>query len=218
MKKVIILLILMIIVPMKIDASCNSKELADLRKLANNVNLSYEYNPNEPEYFRVVINNIHPKIYVIDKITGEKYYYENSTNGQVTTNRFSGINKMEYVVYSNVSGCYNELSRKSIELPIYNIYYEYDICNGIEDFYLCNKWNPYEGTYEEFVSEVNLYKNSLNSGIVEDSNMSVNNNESNLLLDIYIEYYYIVLPIIIIVGVIVIYIYNKRTKFNLGGF
>jgi len=212
MKEKIILLLILAIIPIKINAECSTTELSRLKTLANNINLSYEYDEANPSNFRVVINNIVPEIYVTDQYNIDYYTYQNANNGEVITNNYIGATNIKFNIYSNNVNCQSELlTTKTITLPLYNSYYYDNVCIGLEDYELCQKWNSYTGTFEEFQTTVNKYKESLNKK-QEDKQQTNSISRNNFILDFYLKYYYIILPIIIVLSSAYIYFKNKKDK------
>ena len=91
-------------------------------------------------------------------------------------------------------------------MSFYNQYYNDPICNGVTYKY-CNKWQKNDFTYEEFIKNVEEYKNTKNI-IVEEPNEV--KGIFDYIMEFYISYYYIILPTIILISVIYIYINRKK--------
>lgn len=218
MKKKIILLILLLIIPFKTNAlvisSCSTSILSELKTLASNVNLSYDYEiRNNQAYFKITINNLNNKFYIVDSL-GNKYTYSNSNNGEVITKEFAYTKKIKFSIYSNVTNCMDDLlTTKYVNLPTYNIYYGSEECKGIEEFEMCKKWYN-TSSYYDFLTAVNKYKNEKNKEKVVEEIIPVKGLFDNLF-DFYIKYYYIILPILIIVCLTIMYIKNRKNKFDL---
>ena len=82
---------------------------------------------------------------------------------------------------------------------------------GIEEYKLCQKWASVSYDYDTWKSKVEEYRKSL----IKDENKEEKKNNYSILekiVDVYGDIYYIVLPAIVIVGVISIYIYNKKRE------
>ena len=220
MKKKIILLILLLIIPFKTNAlvisSCSTSILSELKTLASNVNLSYDYEiRNNQAYFKITINNLNNKFYIIDSL-GNKYTYSNSNNGEVITKEFSNIEKIKFSIYSNVTDCMNDLlATKYVNLPTYNSYYGSEVCKGVENYKLCQKWYKQTLDYDSFIYEVNKYKNK--STKVENTEEEIVSTKGlfDTIFEFYIKYYYIILPILIVVSLTIMYIKNRKNKFDL---
>lgn len=220
MKKKIFLLLILLLIPIKINAivisGCKTQVLSNLKSLASNVNLSYTYEiKNNNAYFKITINNITDKIYIVDNL-GNKYTYNNSNKGEIITNEYKDINKISFRIYSSVPDCMDDLLiTKYINLPTYNIYYNDPVCKGIEDYKLCQRWATQTLGYEEFVQEVNNYKIKKNTNIVDNNKNANTKGLFDMMFDIYINYYYIILPVLIVVCLSFVYIKNRKNKFNL---
>lgn len=223
MKKRILMIILLLLIPLKINevsaiviSSCKISVLSELKSVASNINLSYTYEiRNNNAYFKVTINNLNNKFYIIDNL-GNKFYYNNSNNGEIITNEYSNIEKIKYSIYSNIPECMNDLlTTKYINLPTYNIYYTDPLCKGMEDYKICQKWYKQTLDYDEFVIKVNKYKN-VHKELEEVKKETVSTKGLfDILFDVYINYYYIILPIIIIICLSFMYIKNRKNRFKL---
>lgn len=201
MKKIIFCVLLFM--PFIVSAGkCSYSEIADLKKIASNITSKYEYVENEEVTFNITLANLSKKIYVVE----DKTRYDYVDNEIVITGYESG-KKVKYYVYS-VDCDKVLLNTIIINLPYYNEYYQDSLCNGIENYQLCQKWANVEMDYATFVNKVTKYKESLKRN---DDNISDDINEKSILLELLLKYYYIPLILIIIVCGIKIYIINKQS-------
>lgn len=223
MRKKILVVVLLLVILFKTNtvnaiviSSCKTTTLSNLKSIANNINLSYTYEiKNNNAYFKVTINNLINDIYIVDSL-GNKYIYNNSNNGEITTKEYYNVEKIKFYIYSNVNDCMNDLLlTKYINLPIYNIYFNDPLCNGIENYKLCQKWYNQTLSYEEFVYEINKYKSIDEIDTTKEINRKDVEGLFDIMFNIYIKYYYIILPILIVSCLIIMYIKNKKNKFNL---
>ena len=208
MRKLIIIIILLFpsIVLARTNTSCDYTLLANIKKLASNVNTTYTYKIVDNEvYFDITLTNITNDMYFIDNTTDKTYHYSDTNNGVITISNYES-GKVSFTFYSNNSECMGEkLKVKYVNLPYYNEFYSYEECKGIEEFNLCNKWMEYYGGYYDFKTEVNEYKDKTDEQSTDESPKGNKNFLSRLVL-FYTNYYYIIIPIIIAVLIIVIYI------------
>lgn len=156
MRKVTIWLFLIVMLPVKILArECTDRELANLKKIAANINYSYEYYLNKNKmYFDVTISNVYENIYILDVATDKKYSkteftIESKTDGQV----------LKFEIYSKT--CDELLTTKTINLPAYNKYYQSSYCEGIREYKYCSKWGNYNFSEQEFAKMTKEYKESI---------------------------------------------------------
>ena len=196
---------------------CDYKLLSDLKKLTSNINTSYVYRIEDGiVYYDITLTNIQSDMYFVDNITSRTYYYGDTVNGEITLkDYYSG--KVNYTFYSNNNECLNEkLGNKIVNLPYYNDFYNYDECNGHENYKLCQRWTEFNGTYYDFLNNIERYIDYGNDDNYEDS---IDINWFDKLVSMYINYYYILLPITIILVVLVLYlikyIKNRLNRFDI---
>lgn len=223
MKKVLSFVVLLLILPCVVSArsktGCDYTLLANLKKIASNVNTSYTYRIiDDIVYFDITLTNIHNDIYFVDNSTGNTYNFSNTNNGIITINDYKS-GKVSFTFYSNNGDCLNEkLVVKSVNLPYYNKFYHRIFCEGIEEFSLCQRWIKYDGEYDDFLAATNSYKVSL---LDDDEEVLGYVDESffTKIIKYFTSYYYIILPIsiILVVGImyLVKYIKNRINRFDL---
>lgn len=115
------------------------------------------------EYIEVNILNLTQNLYVTVKndVTKEvkTYNYIDATNGNITFNwnEIGSIANLTIkVMASNASDCNGETLRTLyLTLPRYNEYSEYDVCDRIPDYYMCQRFVTYDDfKYDDFSENV----------------------------------------------------------------
>ena len=218
MKKRILILLIMLLFPGNIFAlkygGCDVSEISRLKSLESNINLYYDYYMGDYEpVFSVTITNIPPNVYFRDSNTNKYYYYSNTNNGEITINGYNG-QPGSYKFYSSLENCSDILlGTKYYNFPSYNRYYNNYLCEGLDDFSLCQKWADVKYDSEQFQKMVNEYKN--NKTDEEEIIIEYKPSLLSIISDFYAKYYYYFLPIIIVIGIIVIIIDRKKNKFKL---
>lgn len=200
---------------------CNASEFSRLQKLASNIATSYTYtesfdaNNIGHAIFTVKINNLNNELYLQDFYTEQIYGYSNSE--MVFYNQKPG-KKITLTVYGNNEECVGRrINNLYISLPNYNPYYKDPICEGYEDYDLCQKWYKTDYSYDEFKKAMTdfIYKEE-----EKKSNDDDNNNPFELFYKIFgflAKYYlYIFIPIIAISAIMIIVLKkkNKKNEFN----
>ena len=215
MKRVSILLTIFICFCLsitKVNASCSYTRIANLKKLASNVNITYTYTiVNNEASFDIRIANLTNDIYVYDVYNDKKY----TTRGEIVLRDFKDGMKYRFLIRSNDSNCEAELlSTRYVTLPKYNVYYGDPICKGIEDYTLCQKWGTFNAVnHDDYVGQVNKYKASLSknkNNKEEEKELTV----VEKIVNFFLKYYIIVLISIIVICLGLIYYISKKDKFD----
>ena len=126
-------------------------------------------------------------------------YDDGDSNGDVEKEIISG----KYKLYLYSSKCDNTLLRKiEVVLPVYNVFSTYDECKEINenDLKVCNKFLDENITYEDFIKNINEYKNKIdkNKGAKEES-----------LITKY-KYVFIIVGVVFVITIIFILIRNHK--------
>lgn len=152
-KYVIFALICMCVTPLITHAECDYQRLAELSRLASNVQLSYTY--SEESGFQITMTNLTNDLYATN-IYGQRI----DGGAERVFEAVSG--SYNYDIYSNDSNCPGEfLLRKSINLPVRNSYSYYDECKQYPNFKYCQMWSNISVTHEQFMEELNQYKGNV---------------------------------------------------------
>lgn len=166
MKKIIYYIILSILfaIPISTKAlNCNVKELVKFQQLASNIVSSYDYIEtfNEKDkygsiIFNVKLSNINEKFYVVDGTTNKKNY---AINNELNIMNVHANSSLTYTVYVKDGECAgSKLLTLYVNLPPYNKYYKDELCKGLENYKICNRWVKVNLTEKEFINTVKKYK------------------------------------------------------------
>ncbi len=225
-KNLLIVILILIISFYKINveaASCTTEEKKALKQEAQAIeiiaNLDSEESPIHEHYYTISFNNWSNKFYIEDSKgaiyqmnpghTPEKLY-GNYAPGSVITFKVYGAYKH--------TCAYTLLATIRVTFPYYNDYYLSPLCEGIEEFNLCQR--TYSGKIESeawFEEQIKKYKASLEKqeepkeekNIIEEITKYLSENP-----------YIIVIAIVVIILIIVIIVRNikankKKIKVNL---
>ena len=201
-----LLLILIVLSPKHIKASCSDSEIIRLQKLASNVNITYTANENTQK-FDIIITNLKNDLVLKDVYSNKNY----NTNREVKIkNASSGAHR--FLIYAKDKECTSDiLKEKYIKLPFYNSYYKRSECKGIENYVYCSKWMDVNLDQSVYEQKINEHLNNMKKNEVTIRE----NNGSGLLkkiAEIYTKYYYIIIPTAILIMCIAIYKINKKEK------
>ncbi len=190
--------------------ACDNSLKVDYQNRAKNITYSYTYNDSN-NTFNILFANITDGLYLIDMDTMQEY----RNISEITINNVTPGNSYRYGVFtSDLNPCSSSsIYNIYVTLPFYNPFYKDSLCEGITSYKYCKKFINKSVTYDEFKENVLNYKNSFTNG---DDKKSEENEETilekvfNKLFELYINYYFVVLPIIIIITLIAIYRENKK--------
>lgn len=193
-------------------AICDNNHIKQLKELAEQVDVSYEYidyteeiiNNPDGEYplnsYSININLLSEELYINDGY--QDYFYEDSNDGMIDFIVNSG--NLKLTVLSNK--CKNiKLKIISLQLPKFNTYSYRNECNELSDYNLdvCDPW--YQGTLNDnyFYNVVNEYLNKPEEK--EDF--------LDAIVRFYKEYQLIIIisVLLIVLGIIAFFMYRKRS-------
>lgn len=205
MKKLLITMLLLIIPTIEAHGYyCDYKDVAKYKKIASNINYSYEYEEiNDDVVFHVTLVNLNESLYLKDS-NNNTYNY---TSNQIVVDAKSGENLIFYV-YPTDSYCEDKfIYTLRIKLPTYNKFYKDPICSGIENYSLCDKWSTHNLSYEKFIQNVTSYKENLKKEDIIEKEET--NSLFYYLIKFLTKYYYLFLIAIIIFCSTIIYFRSK---------
>lgn len=211
-KKLLVILVVFIFCPKNVKALlCENIDKVRYKDLAKNISYSYDaVEKNGDVKFTVTFSNI-PKEFAIKNVDRNEWYgYKNS---ELKISNLESNKNYRFDVYvESDDGCDNLVMYTfNINLPYYNKYYTDSLCNGIEQYKLCQKWVNTQYTYEEWKRQVNKYRDSLKQDIQKEEEVK-NKSWLEKIVEFYGQTYYIILPLVILIGGITIYVYNKKRE------
>ena len=201
-KAFMMLFIYLLLFPFSIKAFCYSKNKVKFQKLAENIDYTYVFDENT-KTFNIIFTNLQTSL----SLNGVVY-----TNQETTLTGFIPGNSYNFVVKTNDSTCYDEMIKTIyVTLPIYNANYNDPLCQGLHDYDVCQKWGNYISDRSEFEKQIQKINTSVNEN---DNQISQEEYKGifDYLANIFVNTYYIVLPIIIVVCLIGIYKLNKKDR------
>lgn len=185
-------------------AACTQEDKKEFKKIEDEYTVKYEFNKGTKDY-TVTFNIPLPDKYgyTIDENMNTENYVT-STDNSFT---FSGIKPGQYKieVIGVTNSCSDVLKEITLKLSKYNSYSEDPLCDGIEEFVLCQPTYDKEIDYETFVSRVNTYKKNHTNKVDEEPQEEPEENiilqyiKDNLFQIIIIIVFIILLTITIIV-------------------
>lgn len=160
-KYVIFVFICMCVTPLITHAECDYQRLAELSRLASNVQFSYTYDLSQGLTFTLYVTNLTNDIYVIDDY-GNRFYglgEKSLLYSAADVSGFQNGDRIAFNFYSNDNNCKNEaITTRYVSFPYYNAYSTLEECQLHPNFKYCQVWMDVTGVnYEKFTSELNKY-------------------------------------------------------------
>lgn len=210
--KIIILIIsLSLFMPSTIYADCTKEEINNFKKIEDDYKITYEFN-KETKLYTLTFYSPNPELY---DFTIDESFLPNCTEIDNTTINCSNIYYGDYnfEVVGVTEECNMSFKKIKLSLPKYNKYSEDPLCEGIEEFVLCQPTYDKDIDYDTFVSRVNSYKKN-HQKIENDKEIKEEVKEQNEIIK-YIKdnlFQIIIITIFIILVIITIILTAKSIK------
>lgn len=189
-KYIITAILLSLILCNQVHAACSQEQIKEFNKVAGKYKVTYEYD-EKTEIYTVTFHNPNPALYdyQIRDLTGKATCRSSGTNIICTGKNLD--TQLEYSVIGMTTSCNQELKSGTFEVEkeednqnTYNKFSESELCEGIEEFVLCQKDYNKELTEEEFISRVESYKKQLEESKNKPNQQEQNNNDNKQKKDI----------------------------------
>ena len=212
-KRLVLLLFLFFSMSRVNAAACDNALKVDYQNRATNISYTYTYNDSN-NTFNILFTNITDGLFLMDMNNMKEY----RNNAEITVYNAIPGNRYRFGVFtSDDNPCkHSSVYNIYVSLPFYNPYYNDALCDGINNYKYCKKFVKKNITYDEFKENVVNYRNSLeqSSGIKDDDVIKPTLLEKifNSILDLYIKYYFVILPSIIVITIIIIIRESNKDK------
>lgn len=209
MKRIFLVIVLILLFPNIVKAysfGCDYNEKARLTTIASNINVDIDYiEKNGSVEFVVILNNLHPELYIIDTSTNKEYRYNDKK--EIKISGYKDGQSIIYEVHSTKDICSDTLLlNKYATFLHYNKYYNDSLCEGLSDFYLCKKWVNNDYSYDNFAKEINKYLKSKEQNGKSDIDLDGENWLMKFLKENYI---YVIIGTLIVVILLGLFIKNQ---------
>lgn len=156
-KYFILTIILFLICISNTYAACTQEEINEFKKIEDQYKITYEFNKSTKDY-TVTFDGVEPKKYVFSIKSGEPITNCKKINDYKT--ECYNVKKGNYIIETKgtTDSCKDTLKTITLNLKGYNKYHEDPMCDGIEEFVLCQETYDKEIDYDTFVSRVETYK------------------------------------------------------------
>ena len=159
-KYLLITLLIPLLIPITTYADCTEENIQEFKEIQDEYKVTYEFD-KETKLYTIIMNN--PESSKYDYSVDDENVYANCNIMDETKIKCENVNPGSYLVeiYDIQNNCEIPLKKISLDLPKYNDYSEDPLCEGLEDFYLCQSTYDKAVDYDTFVARVELYKKSL---------------------------------------------------------
>lgn len=211
LKYLLSLAIVFIVLPNIIYADCTVEERKHFKEIEDEYKVTYEFN-KDTETYDITLFNPEPETYdylIFDEKIFEKCETINENETKCKNIPSQDIN-MEIVGITDT--CTDSFKEVVIYLLKRNNYWEDPLCEGIEEFVLCQPTYDKEIDYDTFVSRVNTYKKTKQREAAKEDNDKKQNSILNKAFDFIKEnIFQLIVGIIFIIVIIVTIILTAKS-------
>lgn len=224
-KKIFLFISILIITIFKINveaATCTQQEKNELKQEAKNLEiipvLDSEEDPLHIHFYGVNFTNLSDKFYILDSY-GTRYEKSSTHTNETVYGQYSPGSVVTFKIYGAIGKTcgFEHLATIRVTFEYYNDYYLSELCEGIEEFSLCQR--NYSGTIESeeyFIEQVNKYKDSLKEKEPEEKEKTITETITKFIKDNPIVIIVSVLVLLIIIITIVKTIKNNKKKIKIN--
>lgn len=219
MKKHVSILITMLsflLLPNITYADCTKEEIEHFKEIEDEYKITYKYNKETNDYTLTMHQSISKDFtFVIDdSIKMAIPVQEGCSIDEKNNIVCSRVQPSKYKtsIVGNTEGCKEAIKSIEVNIPRHNKLSDDPLCEGMEDFVLCDPEYDKEINYEDFVSRINTYKNSQKEKEKQAENKK--NNSDNIIINYISNNYQIILIVVTatIAIVLIIILMAKNLK------
>ena len=218
MKKIypiLLILTIFLLFPIITYADCTTEELNNFKKLEQEYKVTYKYDKTKQRY-QILFTNPDPKTY------GYTITHPQDANGMTTTVNIYEVQETtteysvgtygtyEIKIIGLTNTCNETLKRTNLKISKYNPYSEDPLCDGIEEFVLCQETYDKDIDYDTFVSRVNTYKNQKAEAKSETNNGPKENKVLEYIEDNLLKIIIIVIFIVLVAVTTILTIQSSK--------
>lgn len=203
------ILSLSLFIPSTTYADCTKEEIDNFKEIEDEYKITYEFD-KETKTYTLTFYSPKPDMYDYILHIGKD---KKCNEIEEKKNECYGIYPGEYIIdiVGQTNSCKDILSSKSLKLPAYNKYSEDPLCEGIEEFVLCQSTYDKDIDYDTFVSRVNTYKKNHVSKDDTDNKKEEIKEPNKILQYIQDNLLQIIIIVIFVIMVIITIILNVKS-------
>lgn len=215
-KYLLLTFLIPLLIPITAYAECTKEDIEHFKEIEDEYTITYEFD-KETKKYSITFFNPNPEAYGYTlgyAVSENEYKKKDFTTIKEEEFIEENINPGEYdiEVISTNKECQKQFKKTTLKLSKYNIYSEDPICEGIEEFILCQTTYDKDIDYDTFVSRVNTYKKGHKKEQTEPA--SIKTKEDNKIIK-YIKdniVQIIVITFFVIMVIITIYLTIKSAR------
>ena len=211
LKYLLSLAIVFIVLPNIIYADCTVEERKHFKEIEDEYKVTYEFN-KDTETYSATFYSPEPDNY--DYMLFDNVFITNCktiSDSEVKCENLPG--KTYYMqITGRSSTCNDVLKETYLNFSKKNSYWDDPLCEGIEEFVLCQPTYDKEIDYDTFVSRVNTYKKTKQREVAKEDNEKKQNSILNKTFDFIKEnIFQLIVGIIFIIVIIVTIILTAKS-------
>ena len=210
-KKILLTIISFTIFTPKIYADCTKEDINNFNKISDEYKVTYEFNKDSKLYNLIFYEPQPDKyVFVVNNLEKASLEFEDDNNY-----KYIGMTPGDYeiTIEGITDKCQDVFKTINLNLPKYNEYSEDPLCEGNEEFVLCQPTYDKEIDYETFKSRLEVYKKTKQDN--NQINKEKDNNKDNNIVDYIknnIAEIIIITASLIILTIIIISIAKRQKK------
>ena len=208
---VTILLSIFVLLPQVTYAECTKEEKKHFKSIEDEYKITHELNKDTKDY-NITLYNAEPDSYLYFWISDDTdINCEYSSDGK--TNICKNVKPNEYSIgiIGVTETCDEIMKTNTIDLSIYNKYSDDPLCEGIEDFVLCDPQYDKEISREEFESRVETYKKTTQNKQDDKNNQNKKKTDSKIIKYVEDNLFQIIIIIIFVIIVVITIILTAKS-------
>lgn len=209
-KKLLSIISLSLLIPTIIYADCTKEEIDNFKKIEDEYKVTYEFDI-DTKLYTLTFYSPQPDLY--DFVGEDETVFSNCEILDDNTAKCSNIkpNTYNFEIVGVSTTCNGTFKKIKTSLPKYNTYSEDPLCEGIEEFVLCQPTYDKNIDYETFVSRVNSYKKNHQSKPIDNNTKEEVKEENRIIQYIHDNSFQIIIIVIFIIMVIITIILTAKS-------
>ena len=209
-KYLLSLISLSLLIPTIIYADCTKEEIDNFKEIQDEYKVTYEFDKDTKLYI-LTFYSPNPDMY--DFISEDETVFSNCEVLDDNTAKCSNVkpNTYNFELVGVTTNCNETLKKIEITLPKHNEYYNDPLCEGIEEFVLCQPTYDKDIDYDTFVSRVNSYKKNHQNKPIDNNTKGEVKEQNKLIQYIHDNSFQIIIIVIFIIMVIITIILTAKS-------